>query len=363
MKLFHCEPRILSQPLWCAAVVAAFTLISPLQAQQPSATVTRQALSSGARTSATAHLDEQRLSYARELAGRGAVFAAAGEFESVLMSVAGRLDAQSGTRTHLDSLGAGLRALEEADDFYRIRASLDVTSGLDAAIQAHQTTVLKTVANASITPIQALQSYHAFALQHLSQSGSQDPHAAAALYGLARLQPALSLARANDQETAMGARVMTLLQAALQIDPEHYESLNELGVVFARYDRLDDAANMFRRALNIQQAPETWHNLATVLERQGQPEQAAQAKARFLQAKESSDKLILVGNDVSLPQVRWVSPAEFSSSEGPLWSNEVSQPDSALPAAQAIVAPVTKPTSEKKGVLSAIRERFSNKKQ
>ncbi len=251
--------------------------------------------------------------------------------------------------------------MQEADDFFRLRTSLELATSLHTAIQAHQTPVLKSAATTTMTAMQALQAYHVYARAQFHVAGGTESNAADALYGLARLQPPLATAGGKSDETAVGARVMTLLQAALAISPQHAESLNELGVVFARYNRLDEANSMFVRALDVRQTPETWHNLATVLERQGRTQDAAQARARAEQALQGRNTLVLVGGDDSLPQVRWVDPAEFSAMEPPLWQNEFTAPAGTTPA-PAASTPVRKTEEDSKGLFNAFKQKFASRK-
>lgn len=84
-----------------------------------------------------------------------------------------------------------------------------------------------------LSPLAALQAYHAYAEQQLAIAGGHELTAADVLYGLAKLQPHLDVAGAN-QDSYDGPVAMSYYQAALLIYPDHYLAANELGVLFAR---------------------------------------------------------------------------------------------------------------------------------
>jgi Flp pilus assembly protein TadD len=66
------------------------------------------------------------------------------------------------------------------------------------------------------------------------------------------------------------------LERALEIYPNYFRALNDLGVIYMKMSRLDDAARMFERASKI--APRVYHprlNLGIVLTRRGKYKEAA----------------------------------------------------------------------------------------
>ena len=65
------------------------------------------------------------------------------------------------------------------------------------------------------------------------------------------------------------------LEGALQIYPDYFRALNDLGVLYMKLNRLDDAARMFERASKI--APRVYHprlNLGIILTRRGKYKEA-----------------------------------------------------------------------------------------
>jgi tetratricopeptide (TPR) repeat protein len=174
-------------------------------------------------------------------------------------------------------LAAGLRALEEARDFQPSGSELEAALDLPRLISAHRTPVLHNKPIDYLTPLAALQAYHAYAEDQLALAGGHELVSADALYGLARLQDRLAIS-ASDQSQRQGPVSMSLYQAALMIYPDHYLAANELGVLFARYGQLTDAREVLRHAVSISPSfPESWLNLSRVHERLGETTLAQRA--------------------------------------------------------------------------------------
>jgi Flp pilus assembly protein TadD len=65
------------------------------------------------------------------------------------------------------------------------------------------------------------------------------------------------------------------LQRALEIYPDYFRALNDLGVIYMKINRLDDAASMFERASKV--APRIYHprlNLGIIMTRRGRYKEA-----------------------------------------------------------------------------------------
>lgn len=66
-------------------------------------------------------------------------------------------------------------------------------------------------------------------------------------------------------------------QTVLALDPEHIDALINLGSLYRRMNRLDDAITTYRRALTIQPHSGLWFNLGNTLQDQGEVEEAEDA--------------------------------------------------------------------------------------
>ena len=135
---------------------------------------------------------EEHIHYGFDLASRGALHSAQAEFIQALRIVAEGLDTEAGTQTHDAALTAGLRALQEAEDFAPEDAHRGTNPNLAQMIATHRTPILKGVDLGQTTPLLALQKYYAYAGDQLAAAGGHEPSASLALYGWARLQSALA---------------------------------------------------------------------------------------------------------------------------------------------------------------------------
>ncbi len=78
-----------------------------------------------------------------DLAERGALYTARARFIESLRTLAQAMDSQRGNTAHTKALAAGLRAMEEVDDFVPRGTSLETDLNLKLIVDAHRTPVLK----------------------------------------------------------------------------------------------------------------------------------------------------------------------------------------------------------------------------
>lgn len=266
---------------------------------------------------AQAHID-----YALNLAGRGAVQSAHAEFIMALDLIADALDAdtRNATRAHARAVQAGLTAIEETKDFVPADTPHDIEINLAQLTATHQTPVLKNVDITHLTRAEALQSYHAYATQQLAFAGDRSAIASSALYGLGR-SASITMAGAATRNPLGAPNAMALYQAALLVDPQNYMASNELGVLMARYGDLEGAASQLAHSISVRPQVETWHNLAMVYGRMGQPERAEQAereREKLLVAARSRGTLGENPTNVgSRPILQWVDVNTFAVSATP----------------------------------------------
>lgn len=268
-------------------------------------------------TSAVPRLPDGAVQQARQYinagiqqAERGAVYSARAQFIKVLRLVTQSFDAETQSNRYSTALAAGLRALEESNDFRPSGSQLEGNLNLVNILQTHQTPVLKQVDPASITPLSAARAYHAYAERQLAFAVGEELVAADAYYGLAKLQSHLDVGR-PDRERHNGPIAMSYYQAALIAYPEHYLAANELGVMFARFGQLEDAREVLRFALTLhQESPELWLNLSRVHERLGESDLAERAHGEYQHAAQLASR--------SAPArggrggVEWMDPDSFA---------------------------------------------------
>ena len=215
----------------------------------------------------------EHIRYGFDLSERGAVYLARQTLVQALRLVAEALDADDQTTAHSLALDAGLKALREADDF--APASEQGAAGVDLRLvsAAHRTPVLKDQDSRQMTPLAALQSYHAYALEQLTRAGGHEPLASMALYGLARIEAV----EKDSRNTLGGPKAIALYQAALAVDPQNAQAANQLGVLYARYGQLQRAKALFLQSVSIQPQPGSCRNLSLVCQQLGEVEDAKAA--------------------------------------------------------------------------------------
>ena len=128
---------------------------------------------------------EQRLSYAFDLAQRGATYTADAEFRAVLGLCALEIDARDGGTNHREAMRQGLIALDEADQFCGDQMNWRDSADVRRVAAGHTTRILSQ-APSPVDSIQAVQAYYAFAEQRLAYACDGLPEASMAYYGLAR---------------------------------------------------------------------------------------------------------------------------------------------------------------------------------
>jgi hypothetical protein len=221
------------------------------------------------------------LSYAFDLAQRGATFSAACEFQSVLGLCALELDARDGGTSHRDALRLGLIALDESDEFSGEQVDWRDSADVRSVAASHATPVLKQCTQSAVDSIQAVQAYYAFAENQLTIACGGVPGASLAFYGLGR-----TIVVPDTRVAHAAGKAALFHRVALAIAPQNVLAGNELGVLLAQHGHLDEAERMFRQCVAINGTPETYRNLAAIHSRRGdqRASQAALAAGNALAA-------------------------------------------------------------------------------
>lgn len=244
------------------------------------------------------------------LANRGAYYSARSEFVAALRAISQALDASAGGRAHGEALAAGLRALEESDDFVPRGAQVEADLDLKALLPAHQTPVLKDRPLEAVTPLVARRMYYTYAQEQLALAAGRERAGSMALYSLAKLQIALE-AQNPMRHTSAAPKAMALHQAALLTDGSNYLAANELGVLLARFGQYQQARDVLLHSVHQAPLPSAWHNLAVVHHHLGEPQLAASAEQQAQRLAQSSAASQIAGEQSA---VVWTTPAAFAQS-------------------------------------------------
>jgi tetratricopeptide (TPR) repeat protein len=240
------------------------------------------------------------------LAQHGAFFAARTEFIQVLRRVAQAKDAGSSSDEHARALAAGLRALDEADDFVPRGVQLEAELDVRKVASSHRTPVLRDYPE-EVMPQEAVVLYHSYAQQELSISASGEQAGSMALYGLGKVYA--RLAERGDDDVQYTRSAMTMYSAALDACPDNHMAANEMGVILCRTGHAAEAVDRFTRAIDLAPNATAYHNLAVAQQKLGMAGQAAANE-------QESERLASIDRSKGAVSrragVQWVSPAEMA---------------------------------------------------
>ena len=243
-----------------------------------------------------------------QLGEKGAYYSAQTEFKQALRTISQALDAHFGGSQYSEALAAGWLALEEAGDF-SAQSQRGPVVDVALIVDSHQTQLLKGYALQDVSPVLAMQHYFSFAQEQLVEGCGRAPVASRALHGLGKIHMVLG-EKSSSAERLHGPKSMAFQQAALTTDPGNYLAANELGVLLARFGKLQEARQVLQHSVAIYPLPETWQNLSVVHQRLGEATLAAQSLTNWQVAlqqpgEQSSQQ---AGNQ---SMVQWVSPQAF----------------------------------------------------
>lgn len=250
----------------------------------------------------------EKITRACQLAQRGATYAARKELVEVLRLVSQAKDNREGGRTRSESLSAGLRALDEAEDFLPQGTQLEADMPLDVICAAHRTPIGRELAERDMLPSQLLDRYNRYAQIKLAVAVAGEPAGSMALYTLGKLNS--QMAEHDDGKHRLARRrALAMQQAALLAHNQNYLAAHELGVLMAESGHFAEANRLFAQVALQQPNSVVYGNLAHVQEEMGLAAAAGRSRA---QAK----RLAQQGSGPPA-QIAWVSPQEFSNNPVP----------------------------------------------
>jgi tetratricopeptide (TPR) repeat protein len=263
----------------------------------------------------TAELSRQLLPQVRSaygLAQHGAMYAAQTQFIRVLRRIAEAKDAAEGVDLHAQSLAAGLRALDEADDFAPKGTELEAEMNVPAIASVHRTPVLRGETPLP-RPAEAITLYHQYARQQLAVAVGGEQAGSMALYGLGKVHS--RLARDAEGQLQHERKALVMYLSALDAAPGNYLAANEIGVLLTRAGEPAAASEMFRRAIDVTPTSTSYHNLAVTDRALGYHDQAA-ANEQFAEQLAERDRA--AGATSRAKGVEWVAPQELSRVAQPM---------------------------------------------
>jgi tetratricopeptide (TPR) repeat protein len=282
-----------------------------------------------------------------DLAERGGMYSARARFTESLRIIAEALDGQRNTTAHTKALAAGLRALDEVDDFVPRGGKLDGDFNLTLIVDAHRTPVLKARPLDGVTPLVAQRMYLTYAQEQLAMAGGDQAVASLALHGLAKI--CVSPVELHGPRVQIAeAKAVVYFQAAMIIEPRNFMSANELGVLLARFGRPQEARQAFEQAVLCSNAPTTWRNLAMVNERLGDVQKASICRERAASAVALSQQAG-TNNGGSQYSVRWVDQETFAKSNTMVPDLPTPATTADAKAASPVPATAAKPAAKSSG--------------
>lgn len=283
---------------------------------------------SGAESLASLRQAQDLVARASELGARGAHFAARADFLRALRLVADALDRARGTHQHARALSMGLQALEESGDFTPPPGTTR-TLDLRTIVEAHDTPLLRDGQVLASSATDARQAYCSFAAEQLAVACGREPVASLSLYGLGKLQAAMSPAGSVPVESYL-PRAAACYQAAVLTDEQNFLATNELAMAHAHCGRLLEARQLLEQAAPVANRPELWQNLAAVGQQLGDTllAKTAEAQAKSLASRSPLSPSTLASGGVP---IRIVDARSFSQSTLPF--DPIMPTASAAPAA------------------------------
>lgn len=276
-----------------------------------------------------------------ELAGRRAYFSAREEFIQALRTLSQSLDVQQGVDAYSSALAAGMRALDEADDFVPRGASLEANLNVPMLVSAHATPVYRFEPVEGVSPLVARQRYYTYAREQLGVCVGRELAGSMALHGLGKLHAALA-AEQHERLGSIEAEAMVYYQAALLASPQNHMAANDLGTLLASKGSWAEARNLFLQSLESQETPTAWNNLAKAHRHLGEVELAVKAAREAQLASSATAPKPAAGAPSTAVRIEWVEPKSMTAAANEQFLNNRSAPPPA-PAATPATAPDESP--------------------
>lgn len=291
--------------------------------------IERETLSATTGAPTDKRLDEQcrqKIGSAFQLSQRGAAYAARKELIEILRLISQAKDDREQTRSHTASLAAGLRALEEAEDFMPRGSQLEADMKLSVICAAHRTPVSRELDLGKMLPSQMTERYNRYAQIKLAHAVAGEPAGSMALYALGKLNSQLA-ASEPEQSPHATRRGVAFQQASLLAHNENYMAAHELGVLLAESGHYPEARHLLAQVASEQPNAVVYRNLARVQEALGRSSEAMASRAE-------AQRLAQLGRGPR-SQVSWVSPQDFSRSQTNTFAPQMAARPTSVPSPQS----------------------------
>ncbi len=219
----------------------------------------------------------QRVQYGQSLARRGAFHSARTEFVQALGDIARALDGLEFGQGRTHALSQALTALQESQDFMVARDSAIGVRNVAEIAAGHATAGHVERLEGSHPHALAFHRYVVYALEQLRLASGTSPQAADVFHSLGKLIMLMADHGEANSQTAP-AQAMAMHQLAIECNPDHFRSANELAVLLAYHGEWERAKQMLLRSLRMEPQPEVWHNLAQIHKQLGEHELAQRAR-------------------------------------------------------------------------------------
>lgn len=331
------DPVVLGQPA-DDATPATNDIVETAESAQPTKDI----------PASVAQIAREHLRYGSSLARRGSLYSARQEFFAGLRLIADSLDLVNETASYREHYASAILALNEANDFASAPGDQAATP-LQDIVATHQSKVLSEKEIATMSPMSAMQAYFIFAEDHFSKACGCSPVASELLYSLGKLHTVKAAQDPTAQPTDLAIAIL-MHHAALNVDPQNYQSANELGVALAKLRYYEPARTALLHSLATKPTAEAWLNLSVVHRALGESELAELAMT------EHKTKLAEQSGASELsPQIQWMENSEFAAARQVAYeASEGGPSSSATPAANRIEP---NPTSHK-SMWSQIKKSF-----
>ena len=188
-------------------------------------------------------------------------------------------DTRQGEPVRTVALAAGLRALDEAENFAPRGTQLEAEMNLAVLTASHRTPIAKEIDHRGVLPQQMMAMYYRYAQFKLALAVAGEPSGSMALHTLGKIHS--QLGRLEPQRYRLASRrSIAYQQAALLAHYDNHLAAHELGVLLADSGHLVEAQQLLLQVASQEPNAMVLNNLARVQEKMGIPEQAAARRAQ-----------------------------------------------------------------------------------
>ena len=264
-----------------------------------------------------------KIGLAYAMANRNAHYAARQRLVEVLRMISQAKDAYQNSAECSQALAAGLRALEEANDFSPRGTQLEAEINIQVLCASHRTPIARNPTSPKLLPHQLTDRYYRYAQLKLAASVAGEPSGSMALHALGKLENELGKVEPHRQSLR---RAIAFQQAALLSHDQNHLAAHELALLLIDSGHLAEAYRLLRQVAALEPNAIVLRNLALVEDKLGLSRAAAASRDYASQLSRQSAG--------GMKNVVWISPESFVRTGGaaPRQTMERNQPRGSFPA-------------------------------